>query len=325
MSTGVTCLHSALIYRGREEFTAAVGGFVRDGLASGEPVMVMITPEKMGWLRAALGQDAAAAVEFADSGSAYQPQAQVTRVATSYLHRLGPRPSRMVAEQALARRRRCEVEDYMRIEAAANVVYQPFPVSILCPYDASALAGDVLLACQQTHPQLLTGHRLQPSERFTDPSGFITASAAVAQPPLSAASYSCDTAADLAAARSFLRVQADLAGLEDERAENLVLAAFEIVANAVFHGKPPRRLYVYREDRALVCHVHDSGAGIGNPLCAYIPPGGDPDQGRGLWLARQLSDCLSIATDATGTHVRTFTLLPEDPAAAQADTRARKG
>jgi hypothetical protein len=75
------------------------------------------------------------------------PDQQVTRVTTSYLHRLGPRPSRMVAEQALARRSRCEVEDYMRIEAAANVVYQPFPVSILCPYDASALAGDVLLAC----------------------------------------------------------------------------------------------------------------------------------------------------------------------------------
>jgi hypothetical protein len=239
VSNGTTCPHGALIYRGREEFTAAVGGFVRDGLASGEPVMVMTTPEKMDWLRAALGQDAAAAVEFADARSAYQPQAQVTRVTTSYLHRLGPRPSRMVAEQALARRSRCEVEDYMRIEAAANVVYQPFPVSILCPYDASALAGDVLLACQQTHPQLLTDHRLQPSEQFTDPVGFIAASAAVAQPPLSAASYSCDTTADLAAARPFLRAQAELAGLDDERVENLVLAAFEIVTNAVSTASRP--------------------------------------------------------------------------------------
>jgi anti-sigma regulatory factor (Ser/Thr protein kinase) len=287
-----------------------VGGFIRDGLADGEPVMVMATPEKLQWLRAALGPDAAAAVEFADSRKTYRPQAQVTRVATRYLQRTGRRPSRIVAEQALARRSRREVQDYMRIEAAANVVYQPFPVSILCPYDASALSQDVLLACRQTHPQLLTDHRLQPSGRFTDPEDFITATATAVPPPPSAASFTCDTSADLAPARSFLRSQAQIAGLRDEEAENLVLAAFEIVTNAVFHGKPPRRLYVYREDQALVCHVHDSGTGIDNPLYAYIPPGNDPAQGRGLWLVRQLTDCLDIATDATGTHVRTFTLLP---------------
>jgi MEDS: MEthanogen/methylotroph, DcmR Sensory domain len=104
---------------------------------------------------------------FADAASFYRRQGQATRATLDWLRRYagdGQRV-RVVAEQASSRRTPAEAADYLRMEAAANVVYQPFPVSVLCPYDVSVLPGDLRPGVEQSHPELLQGDRVVPSPR----------------------------------------------------------------------------------------------------------------------------------------------------------------
>jgi anti-sigma regulatory factor (Ser/Thr protein kinase) len=302
--------HSALVYTGPGEFVTAVAGFIREGLSAGERAWVIAAPPMLEALQADLGQDAGD-VDFTDAGSAYRRQATAARVMIDYLsgHRGGR--CRVVAEQDLSRRGRAEIDDYLRMEAAANSVFGRYPVSILCPYDAGALPEDVLTGCLQTHPQLLTDHGLEPNAEFIDSGAYITTRLAVTEPPLDADSFACLREVDLAAARPFVRARAAQRGLAGDACDRLVQAVTEVLTNALKHGKPPRRMYVYTEGGVLVCHVHDSGAGLRNHLATYLPPGPGTGPGRGLWVARQLCDSVEIATDATGTHVRLLTALPD--------------
>ena len=130
------------------------------------------------------------------------------------------------------------------------------------------------------------------------------------EPPRGAASIGFGRADDLAAVRRFLRAELGQAGLEGEAAQLMLASAGEVVTNALVHGGTPRRLWVYPEGPALVCHVRDGGAGFADPLAAYLAPDRHATQGHGLWLTRQACDCVEVAADATGTHVRLLTRLP---------------
>ena len=47
-----------------------------------------------------------------------------------------------------------------------------------------------------------------------------------------------------------------------------------------------------------------------DPRAAYLAPARHAAHGHGLRLTRQACDCLEMATDRTGTHVRLLTRLP---------------
>jgi anti-sigma regulatory factor (Ser/Thr protein kinase) len=303
--------HRALLYAGEPEFRAAVGRFIREGLDRREQILAAVPAGQLAWLRGEFGGDVPA-VDFADAASFYRRQGQATRALLDWLrrHASDGQRVRVVAGQAVSRRTPAEAADYLRMEAAANVVYQPFPVSVLCPYDVSALPADLRPGVEQTHPELLQGDRVVPSPAFADPRIFIRDFSAVIEPPLRAASIGFGRGEDLADVRRFLRAQLAQAGLADEAAQLLLAAAAEVVTNALMHGAAPRRLWVYMEGPMLVCHVRDGGPGFADPLAAYLTPDRHATRGHGLWLGRQACDCLEAATDRTGTHVRLLTRLP---------------
>lgn len=306
--------HLALIYHGVDEFVGRVSAYVRAGLALDEPVLVMAPREKVERVHEVLGADAAA-VEFADAEVGYHPQARSTYECLAYIQRQQGRRSRVVAEQALSRRSPVEVADYLRIESAANVVYQPYPVEILCPYDASALRRELVDACRRTHAELLEDTGARPSAQFVAPQRFIAESIPVPVPPASAPVFECHSGADLPAARQFAHHQVRGAGLPDDVADDVVLAVSELVSNAVTHGLPPASLSVYTErvpgqGPVVVCHVRDAGGVVVDALAGYAPPTGLGTSGRGLWMARQLCDSVEVSTDGVATHVRVLSLLP---------------
>ena len=303
--------HRALLYQDEPQFRAAVGAFVREGLERREQILAAVPAGQLAWLRGELGGDVPA-VEFADAASFYRRQGQATRATLDWLRRYASdgQRVRVVTEQAMSRRTPAEAADYLRIEAAANVVYQPFPVSVLCPYDVSALPDNLRPRVEQTHPELLLGDRVVPSPAFADPRIFIRDFSVVATPPLTSASIGFGRGEDLAGVRRFLRAQLAHAGLGEEASQLLVAAASEVVTNALTHGTAPRRLWVYTEGPMLVCHVQDGGPGFADPLAVYLAPDRHATHGHGLWLGRQACDCLEAATDGTGTHVRLLTRLP---------------
>jgi anti-sigma regulatory factor (Ser/Thr protein kinase) len=99
-------------------------------------------------------------------------------------------------------------------------------------------------------------------------------------------------------------VAAHVATVADERTvETMVLIAHELASNAVRHGGGTGRLRLRLSDGALHCEVSDGGAGMADPASAghTLPPPSLPG-GRGLWIARQLSD-VRIETSATGTII----------------------
>jgi hypothetical protein len=236
-----TMTHRALLYHDEPEFRAAVGAFIREGLDRREQILAAVPAGQLAWLRGELG-GYVPAVEFADAASFYRRQGQATRIMLDWLRRYASdgQRVRVVAEQAVSRRTPAEAADYLRMEAAANVVYQPFPVSVLCPYDVSVLPGHLRPGVEQTHPELLQGARVVPSPAFADPRIFIRDFSAVVKPPPASESIGFGRGEDLAGVRRFLRAQLAQAGLGDDAAQLLLAATAEVVTNALMHGTPRR-------------------------------------------------------------------------------------
>jgi anti-sigma regulatory factor (Ser/Thr protein kinase) len=307
--------HQMLVYREQQELLDAVTSFLRDGLASGAGVMVAAPARRLSWIESALGAQADA-VELHDAVDFYRKPGSATKTVIDWLRGLATsgRPAWVVNEQALGSQTAPQVADFLRAEAASNVVFRPFPVSMLCPYNADELTPEVLHEAQRAHPQLRQDGKLSASELFADPADFVRQSSHVVSPPAGADCLDIGSMQDLAGARRFLRDRARAAGLSRTDTDFLLMAAGELITNALVHGQVPRNMWVYTDGDKLVCQVHDSGPGPADPLVAYLVPEQRAPHGQGFWLARQLSDSLDLATDDTGTHARLSVKLPAAPA-----------
>ncbi|MGC4767921.1 ATP-binding protein [Micromonospora sp. DT44] len=101
-------------------------------------------------------------------------------------------------------------------------------------------------------------------------------------------------------------------GLDGQRLDDFVLAVNELITNAVRHGGGRGWLRLWQEPGELLCEVADHGHGIApQRLGDRSRPAPDTAGGWGLWLARELTDAMEIATSSAGTTVRiTATLRP---------------
>lgn len=88
------------------------------------------------------------------------------------------------------------------------------------------------------------------------------------------------------------------------RACDVALALDEIVANAQEHGRAPVAVRAWADGR-LIIEVSDVGNGFDRSrVWGAHPPEPSGPRGRGLWIARQLTDWVEIEVDAEGTRVR---------------------
>lgn len=130
------------------------------------------------------------------------------------------------------------------------------------------------------------------------------------------------TLAGLSAARLLITRAAGRAGLSGEALSDFVLAVQELMANAVRHGRGWGRVVLRHDDDRLICSTHDFGPG----LPAVIPAGeGLPavraESGRGLFLARHLTDSLQMRRRPIGAIVTVTVRLPATPAPAHDSVR----
>ncbi|WP_410811793.1 ATP-binding protein [Micromonospora sp. 067-2] len=106
---------------------------------------------------------------------------------------------------------------------------------------------------------------------------------------------------------------AHASGLGGQRLDDFVLAINELITNAVRHGGGQGWLRLWREPGMLVCEVADHGHGISaQRLGDRRRPVPDTAGGWGLWLARELTDAMEVATGTAGTTVRVTTALHSD-------------
>jgi anti-sigma regulatory factor (Ser/Thr protein kinase) len=83
-----------------------------------------------------------------------------------------------------------------------------------------------------------------------------------------------------------------------------VLAVHEAAANAVNHAGGTGQILLWLHTGDLYAEISDSGAGIPERhRSATATPGRGVEDGRGLWLIRQLCAGLDIDTGDTGTRL----------------------
>jgi anti-sigma regulatory factor (Ser/Thr protein kinase) len=108
---------------------------------------------------------------------------------------------------------------------------------------------------------------------------------------------------DLHDVRTLVAHGAEAAGLRPRRASDLVAAASELAANSILHGGGLGLATVWDDGAAVFVEVADAGT-IEDPTVGQVRPDPTAEDGRGLYIANQLCDAVSIDSTPTGTRIR---------------------
>ena len=295
--------HEALLYAGLEEFVERTATFIGDAIEEREPVLAVVSPEKIERLRSAVGDRGD--VRYADMAKIGSNPARIIPLWRTFVEECeaAGRSFRGVGEPIWAERTPAELVECERHEALLNLALSGAQGWLLCPYDVDRLPALVLEEAGRNHPLMWAqgSHSSSSSARAID---WIEAPFEHPLPdaPTGAALMSFG-AQDLHDVRSFVEDVAVLSGLSRERTADLLLAADEVVSNSLRHGGGWGEVRMWREPGVVLCEISDSGR-ILDPLAGRRRPQATEEQGYGLWLANQVCDLVQIRTFRTGSVVR---------------------
>ena len=298
--------HEAFLYSGLPEFISGTLSFIRRAVSAGDPVLVVVSAEKIDLLRQQLGAEAGH-VAFADMADAGANPARIIALWQAFVQgNAGAAQLCGIGEPVHPERSPSELAECQLHEALLNVAFDAAtPLWLLCPYDLEALAAGVIDEAQRTHPFVAHGDQRRASSVFEPINPDDPFDRSLPPPPAGAASVSFGSG-DLRRLRALVTGHAEQAGLEKEAATGVVLAVSEVASNSIRHGGGHGALRVWAEGRSLVCEVSDRGH-ITSPLVGRVRPVPDAGGGAGLWLANQLCDLVQISSSsARGTVVRVY-------------------
>ncbi|WP_448628249.1 anti-sigma factor RsbA family regulatory protein [Geodermatophilus sp. URMC 64] len=289
--------HSAFFYRDDAEFLTGIGGFVREGLARGETVVVAEPRPRLELLRDSLGERAAA-VTWLDMAVIGGNPARIIDVWAGALARAVAegRPLRGVGEPAFVGRRPAELVEAELHERLLNRAFAEGPAwRLVCPYDEARLPAEVCAGARVTHP----------CAGITDAADR-EAFGAPLPPPSGAVLRGDYRAGDVPAVRRTVRTWARSCGLSAEQVEALELAASELAANGIRHGGGGGSVAMWMDDEAAVLEFTDAGH-VTEPLTGRLRPDTGDHGGRGIYLVNQLCDLVQLRSSPAGTTVRVLT------------------
>ncbi len=296
--------HETAFFGSDEEFLAVVVPFLRDGVAAGEPTVSLFGERHQGLVRSALGTGSG--VVFIDGDRHYQrPAVAIKR----HREMLGG----YVAEGATQIRIAGDVphpgvgvpwEWWARYEAAANTVYNEFPMYGLCPYDTRTAPAEVLDHARRTHAYVvMPDGRRERSPLYQDPRDFLATAVNSWEDPLEALPPAVELVDPVVRhARLAVAGLQDIAGLAVDDLNGLVLSTSEAVTNALLYGRAPVRVRAWAVPGRIVVTVTDSGPGPADPSSGLMP--GSGPGGLGLWLAHQLCSYVSLRRAPDGFTIR---------------------
>lgn len=304
--------HAALIIDSDESLDRLLVSVLRQHVAAGEPVLVVVGPRTERVLRSRLGS-AGDAIEWAPADAFYRRLGHAYEGFRRYLeqqHALG-RKVHVIAEPGIVADPSSPVDRvaaYLSYESMCNDVYAPYGCPVTCIWDSRRYPRLVIEVVRSIHEHELTEHGRQPSDGYIAAAEYLAARAGVAMPPAPAAAdidMSIEVVDELVGCRSAVRAWASALGFSAPAALQVTTAANEVMTNGVLHGAPPVRLRTWHHGTTLVVQVDDRGSRPIPPDAGYWPPSTVGDA-MGLWVARQYADVLLANTCKGQTSVRMY-------------------
>lgn len=292
--------HQALIYEGADEYLAGTIPFLRSALEAGEPALVAVRRDQARLLQWELGSNAEQ-IRFLPIEEVGRNPALIIPLWRDFVDDNGGGPVRGISEPVWPERGLAALDECHRHEALLNLAFEAAPGwSLLCPYDARALADDELEIAARTHELISREGRTEPSAAFDPEPDHLGGEL---PPPATRPDVLPFGLEELAGVRRRVAAAGERAGLDQRGIADLVTAVSELAANSVMHGGGRGTLRLWSENDRLLAEVEDAGR-IEEPLVGRLRPGIAQEGGRGLWLANQLCDLVQIRSGRSGTVVR---------------------
>ncbi|GAA2597612.1 anti-sigma factor RsbA family regulatory protein [Winogradskya consettensis] len=296
--------HEALQYASDDEFLSVAVPFLLDGVAAGEPSIVVLGTPSGELLRDAL--PARCGVGYLTGGATYDRPVTAIRDYRAML-------AACVADGAEQIRIVGEVPSggsgdtwraWARYESAINVAFDDFPLWSLCTYDERRTSAQVRSDVARTHPRFARpGGASTTSTAFAEPSVYLSEQHPLVPDPLQAALPHAELH-DPSPAQARAAVRDLGAGLTPDDLDDLLVGVSEAVTNAMRYGRSPVRLRVWSTAGRLVVTVTDAGDGPKDPFAGLLPAAPGQLGGRGLWITHQACAQVSTARDTDGWTIR---------------------
>jgi anti-sigma regulatory factor (Ser/Thr protein kinase) len=295
--------HEAFLYSGLAEFLSGTLSFIRRAVSAGDPILVLVSAEKIGLLRQQLGAEAEH-VTFADMARTGDNPARIIAGWRAFVQdNAGAAQLWGIGEPIYPERSPTELAECQLHEALLNVAFDvATPLWLLCPYNLEALTADVIDEAHRTHPFVARGEERQACAAFRPVDLAGPFDRPVPPRPADADQMSFRTG-DLQRVRALVATRAEQAGLAQQAVDAMVLAVNEVATNSLTHGGGRGELRAWTDGRSLVVEVSDQGH-ITSPLVGRVRPAPEARDGAGLWVANQLCDLVQIYSSARGTAVR---------------------
>lgn len=292
--------HNALVYQSQEEYIAQAVPFLKEGLEAGEGAIVAHTPPGLAVMREEIGPDAER-VTFVDVSTAYTRPAQTLaayhKVLAGQLRRNAS--LRAVADVQFGPDPR-EWDLWMGYEAIFNRSFGHLPAWVWCSYDASGTPDPLLETVWRTHPDVLSDGTWNTSDIYEDPDRLLRE--ITPEPAPLSGLRSIPFGRDPEEFRERLAHEMVAERVSEAKALDMLVAANEIMTNAVEHGEGVEDVRVGRAEGRFVCEIVDRGSGFDDPGAGYLAP--RPGVGSGLWVARQLTWLIEFFQSPNGFTTR---------------------
>jgi anti-sigma regulatory factor (Ser/Thr protein kinase) len=296
------------MYAGEQQFVERTAAFVRDSLEAQEPILVMVTGDKVEALRAELDGETEH-VEFADMREVGRNPARIIPAWRDFAARHAGHGMRGVGEPIWGERNASELVECQHHESLINAAFTDASgFRLVCPYDTETLPDWVIQEAYRSHPKIVDGDTATESAfyRGDDHAGHAFGDR-LPEPPALRHVLRFETFT-LSAVRRFAERRAAHAGLVETRKDDVVLAVNEVATNSVRHAGGRGVLRSWREGAALVFEVSDAGH-IQEPLVGRKRPVLDEPGGHGLWLVNQVCELVQVRSSEAGTVVRLYVTL----------------
>jgi anti-sigma regulatory factor (Ser/Thr protein kinase) len=307
-------VHSALLYQTPGEYLDFVLGFVLDGLAADEPVLIAVPGENLPLLRDALGRECdgiPAGLHTADITEIARNPSRFLAIKSRFADQYRNRRVRVVSQLVWPGRSDDELLACVEDEALVNEALEGHQVLALCLYDANRLDDDVLADARATHPLLWSCGSLHRNAEYAPDDALARCNRPLAVNP-GAVTYTVRKTADLRPARSFAVDYASWVGLSEDGTEDLQLIATELATNSLMYTDGACQLAFWRDKQHLVCEARDTGR-FDNPLAGRRPPGDSGTASRGLFLVNAMADLVRTHTAANGTTIQAYLRMDSAP------------